>query len=225
MSTEYETDSRRHWDELHAQRRFRPRFPNDHVVRFVLGSFPEEQRSQLSVLDIGVGGGRHTKFLCDLGFQVSGLDISEEGLRHCQAWLAESGQHATLKHGTMSALPFADGSFDGVVAFGVYYYSNHEGTQRSIAELHRVLRAGAAAFVVFRTTADYRAGKGIELEPNTFQLTIADTNELGSVQHFVAEADVPVLFAQFSTLRFEKTETTFDERRNVNSDWLIHVRK
>jgi SAM-dependent methyltransferase len=224
-SNAHEVDARRHWDQLHAQARFRPRFPSDHVVRFALGEFPEEERMRLSILDIGVGGGRHTKLLCDLGFQVSGVDISQEGLRHCQAWLEQSGHRAALRQGSMSSLPFGDEVFDGAIAFGVFYYSDVHELTRSIAELRRVLRADAPAMVVMRTTTDYRAGKGDELEPGTYRLTIADTNEFGSVQHFLAEDEVPALFSAFSVVRFEKTETTFGDRRHVNSDWLIRVRR
>ena len=38
-SKSYEAESRKHWDQLHEQSRFRPRFPNDHVVRFLLGNY------------------------------------------------------------------------------------------------------------------------------------------------------------------------------------------
>jgi hypothetical protein len=32
------TEAASHWDQLHNHRRFRPQYPNDHVVRFLLDS-------------------------------------------------------------------------------------------------------------------------------------------------------------------------------------------
>lgn len=225
MEEHYESESLRHWNRLHTLARFRPRYPLDHVVRFLMSNFPEERRRSLKALDIGVGGGRHIKLLCELGFLAFGIDISDEGLQHCRDWLGTLNYEATLKQASMSDLPFPDNAFDVAISCGVFYYADSAGMQKAIGELHRVLAPGALALVLTRTTDDYRYGKGILLEDNTFRLTIEDTNECGTVGHFLGESDVPAMFSSFSDVRFEKTETTFNERQSVNSDWLITVRK
>ncbi len=214
-----------HWNRLHRQPRFRPQYPSEHVVRFFMNHFPAEQRASLRALDIGVGGGRHTKLLSELGFQTFGVDISDEGLQHCRAWLDSLDYHATLQRASMCCLPFAAGYFDLAISFGVYYYADAAGMAAAVAELHRVLVKGGRALVTLRSVDDYRYGKGEALGEKTFRLEIDDTNERGTVQHFLDEADVPILFHEFSEVLFEKTETTFHERRDVNSDWLITVRK
>lgn len=218
-------ESIEHWNTLHKQRRFRPQYPSEHVVRFLMGHFPAEHRRSQRALDIGVGGGRHTKLFCEFGFQTSGVDISDEGLGHCQAWLDSLQYRATLLRASMDNLPFAGGYFDLAIAYGVYNYADAAGLARAVAELHRVLAKGGRALVVFRSVDDYRYGKGAALAEKTFRLEIDETNELGAVQHFVEAADVPILFQEFSEVQFEKTETTFRERQAVNSDWLISVRK
>jgi hypothetical protein len=57
------------------------------------------------------------------------------------------------------------------------------------------------------------------------RLGIDETSERGLLVYFLEEADVPRLFSSFSDVQFEKTEFTFNQRRSVNSDWLITVRK
>jgi SAM-dependent methyltransferase len=225
MIVQVSRESIEHWNTLHSQPRFRPQYPSEHVVRFLMNHFPPEQRLSERALDIGMGGGRHTKLLCELGFQTYGVDISDEGLRHCHAWLDSLHYRATLQRASMGDLPFARGFFDLAISFGVYYYADAAGMARAVAELHRVLARGGRALVVLRTLDDYRYGKGIALEENTFRLEIEDTNECGTVQHFVEASDVPILFQEFSEVQFETTETTFHERRAANSDWLITVRK
>lgn len=214
-----------HWDALHTQPRFRPRYPNEHVVRFLMANFAPEDRAHSRVLDIGVGGGRHTRLLCELGFQVIGTDISREGLTQTERLLNASGLQANLQLAEMTSLPFPDASFHGVLSYGVFVYADRAGMAQAVAELHRVLLPDGMAFLMLRSDRDYRCGKGEEIEPGTYRLTIEDTNEFGLIQRFLSEAEVSECFAAFREVDFELTETTFDHRRKYNSDWLITVRK
>jgi tellurite methyltransferase len=219
-------DAASRWNQLHENPRFRPSYPNDHVVRFLIAT--RELLSQATparFLDIGVGAGRHTKLAADLGFSPYGIDVSLVGLTYASQRFADAHTAPLLAQASMLHLPFADHSFRAVLSFGVFYYGRAEEMKQAIHETRRVLSLGGRAFVVLRTTADYRFGKGLELEPNTFQLDIADTNEFGAIQHFIAAPDIPDYFSGFSQLSFEKTETTFANRANVNSDWLITVEK
>ena len=218
-------DAASHWNELHESPRFRPTYPNDHVVRFLLATRGLSKTMPARFLDIGVGAGRHAKLAAELGFSPYGVDISRVGLTHAYQRFADAGTPLLLVQASMLRLPFADHSFHAVLSFGVFYYGRAEEMKRAIHETRRVLAPSGRAFVVLRTTADYRFGKGLEIEPNTFQLSISDTNELGTVQHFLAAPDVHDYFGDFSQLSFEKTETTFSDRAHVNSDWLITAEK
>jgi SAM-dependent methyltransferase len=219
-------DSSAHWDQLHEKPRFRPLYPTDHVVRFLMGNRELlEKHYPALFLDIGVGGGRHTKLAAELGFHAFGIDISFVGLKHARERLHATKLHAGLAHASMLALPFRDSSFTAVLSYGVFYYGTGDEMRQAIAELHRVLVPGGKAFVVLRTTDDYRFGKGERLAHNTFRLNISETNELHTTEHFVGLDDIPAYFAKFSQVSFEKTETTFGDRSGVNSDWLITAEK
>jgi ubiquinone/menaquinone biosynthesis C-methylase UbiE len=215
----------RHWDKLHTNQKFRPRYPNEDVVRFLAAFASTRDVSKMRALDIGVGGGRHTKLLCEFGFQTTGVDISAEGLKHADEWLKSEGAKATMVHAPMTELPFEDNTFDVVVAYGVLYYSDEAGVKRAVSEVHRVLKPGGVAFAFTHTTNDYRFGKGERIEPRTFKMTIEDTNELGTVQHFLGEEDVPVMFGAFSKVEFERLEWTVDNRRRQYSHWHIRLQK
>jgi ubiquinone/menaquinone biosynthesis C-methylase UbiE len=211
------------WDSLHTQERFRPIYPNENVVRFLAARASE--RSGARALDIGVGGGRHTLLLSRLGYDVDGVDISAEGLRHAEDVITRSGGRARLQTASMNALPFPDATFEIAVSFGVFYYGTAAEGRAAVAELRRVLSPGGEAFVVVRSTDDYRCAKGDRLGDNTYRLTITDTNEAGTVQHFLSEDDVRDVYSGFAELSFELAETTFAARVRRNSDWLITVRK
>lgn len=215
------------WDRLHENPRFRPQYPSEHVVRF-LRTLPDRlapDRGAVRAIDIGCGGGRHTFLLAELGFTVDAVDISAEGLRHTRAALAAGRHDANLMRAPMNALPYDDDAFGVAVSFGVFYYGTLSEGRGAIAELRRILVPGGKAFVVVRSTDDFRFGKGTPIEHQSFSIQIDATNERGTVQHFLSAEDVEECYRDFRDVRFERAEVSFDARKSKNSDWLITVEK
>jgi ubiquinone/menaquinone biosynthesis C-methylase UbiE len=215
-----------HWNRLHEDPRFRPCYPSEHVVRFLLANRGLwERRTPARFLDIGVGAGRHTKLASELGLECYGIDLSLTGLQLSRERLSAAGARQNLSQASMLGLPFADASFELALSFGVFNYGTAAEMKQAIAEAHRVLVRGGRLLAVLRTIQDYRFGKGEKMDSNTFRLTIAETNEAGTVQHFLSTEDVLAYFAAFSGMSFEKTETTFGGRTRLDSDWVITAEK
>jgi len=215
------------WNELHLMERFQPKYPSEHVVRFVFTQFPRnlKERSNLKILDLGCGAGRHALFLAREGFQTYATDISEEGLKVVEKRLKDEKLQGTLKKGNMEKQLFSDNFFDGIISFGVFYYNNLEGYRKAVSEMYRILKKDGKALVFTRTTDDYRYGKGKQVEKNAFILDIEDTNEKGMVMDFLDRAEINEIFGKFNKIIVEKTETTFSNLEKKNSDWIIMVRK
>ena len=57
-------------------------YPTEFVVRLLLATYPnlsfEKPHEGDTILDVGFGDGRNTKLLCELGLNVSGIEVSEE---------------------------------------------------------------------------------------------------------------------------------------------------
>jgi len=215
------------WENLHSQERFQPKYPTDHVVRFVFSRFPreEKEKEKLKMLDLGCGAGVHTIFLAKEGFQTYATDISETGLDIVRKRVKSNNLKAEIENANMEQQPFEDNFFDGIISYAVFYYNNSHGFQKATDELYRILKKGGEAFILTRTTDDYRFGKGEEIEKNTFVLNIPETNEKGMTMHFLEREDIDKIFGKFAEVSFEKTETTFDNLKNKNSDWIIKVKK
>lgn len=173
-------------------------------------------------LDLGCGPGRHAVALARLGYAVAATDVSPTALAHCRAWLTTEGLTALLSEADMRALPFPRDVFDLVIAYNVIYHATRAGVAATLAEIARVLRPGGHLFVTFIATedakcADYRAktaaGRGIELEPNTFRVP-DDPDEDGDLpHHFVDEAEARDLLAAFDVLAFDaRREERLDSR-------------
>ena len=77
------------WNDMHKLRRFRPQYPSESIVRFLFANFPadERRRKNPKILDVGCGGGRHVKLFAEQGFNVSGVDFSEEAITQTKKML------------------------------------------------------------------------------------------------------------------------------------------
>jgi ubiquinone/menaquinone biosynthesis C-methylase UbiE len=92
------------------------------------------------LLDAGCGAGRET--LGSVGERGVGLDFSREQLRR-----ARTNVSAALVQGDMTALPFADDSFDAVCAFYSLIHVPLDDHPTVIEEFARVLRPGGTLLV------------------------------------------------------------------------------
>jgi len=95
-------------------------------------------------LDAGMGAGRLLAELAQRGWAVSGIDASREMVAAARSRLPEAASR--LVQGKIESLPFADASFDAVVATGVLEYSELE---RALRELARVLRPSGLAVLSY----------------------------------------------------------------------------
>jgi SAM-dependent methyltransferase len=100
------------------------------------------------VLDMGCGGGRHAFALYRRGADVVALDMSESDLREVDTMFqamalegeAPDSASATAVRGNAYALPFADGSFDRIIAAEVLEHLPAD--TDAMSELFRVLKPG-----------------------------------------------------------------------------------
>jgi SAM-dependent methyltransferase len=95
------------------------------VVR-ILGDGPGK------LLDVGCGTGAHTAGLADRGWDVTGVDVSEDMLRRAR----ERG--LSVVHADAAALPFENASFDAVVS--MWTHTDVSDFPPVVAEVARVLR-------------------------------------------------------------------------------------
>lgn len=112
-----------------------------------------------SVLDYGCGAGRSTRFLKRVGFNVTGVDVSQEMLEQARSKDA-SGEYLHIPSGL---LPFEDSSFDLIFSSFVFLeVSRIEEIEGILREMKRVLRKdGIIIFVTASTEAT--AGNWVSL--------------------------------------------------------------
>jgi SAM-dependent methyltransferase len=105
------------------------------------------------LLDLGCGGGRHAFQAVKLGARVVALDAGDGELsdvRDTIGAMVDAGEvgpddEAGVVQGDALHLPFADGTFDRVIAAEVLEHIPQDGT--AMSELSRVLKAGGTMAV------------------------------------------------------------------------------
>lgn len=98
------------------------------------------------VLDYGCGTGLLSGTLCEMGADVTGIDISEEAIRQATERLIEMGfkDHSRFKVMDAEHLAFPDETFDVVCGSAILHHLNLES---ALLELKRVLKPeGIAIF-------------------------------------------------------------------------------
>lgn len=100
------------------------------------------------VLDVGCGGGeavdRLSRTVTD--GTVHGLDLSRTALTKASRTTDGSGETVGLSQGTVSALPFAEETFDVITAFQTHYHWPK--VETDLQEIYRVLNPGGTVMIV-----------------------------------------------------------------------------
>lgn len=104
------------------------------------------------VLDLGCGSGRHVIELASAGFEVCGIDFSQEALALAKKWLKTSKLTAKLKRGNIhKKLPYRSNFFDAVIAIDSIHYENSKAMNTTLDEIQRVLKPDKILFITLPT--------------------------------------------------------------------------
>jgi len=135
-------DPKQHWEDKYAQSHIAGKNLDQYKQQGFWPLLQQQLKNSGEYLDIGCGIGGWVLFLNDEGFSTQGIDGAARVVRA----LTEYNPDLLLKVGEPTRLPYADDSFDGLLAIGVLEYQDGE-VQEALKEMHRVLRTDGFVFI------------------------------------------------------------------------------
>lgn len=179
-------------------------YPTEFVVRIMLAQYPgltfEKPLPGAKVLDVAFGDGRNTAFLAERGLAVSGIEIAQGIVEQTGTRMRKLGHAVDLRVGRNSAIPYPDGTFDGIVACSCCYYCDEgDSIADNLAEYGRVLKPGGflIASVADRESFIFR---GAEPQPDGSFLVRNDPYGVRNGYRLHAFATADDLTASFSAV-------------------------
>lgn len=164
-------------------------WPHEEIVRFVSKYIRKrvsydkfiEIRNYEKALDLGCGIGRHMKFLDEMSFQVSGIDLSETAVNMGKDWFKALGKENLINNiqcGSITNMPYEDKAFDFAVSHGVLDSMEFTIAEAGVKEVARVLKKNGLMYFDVIMDPDSKKSheetvKG-ELEHGTVQLYYDD---------------------------------------------------
>jgi putative glycosyltransferase len=137
-----------HYADFYSQRNPSKVYPVEFVVRTLLGTYPHLKLDRsvfrgARILDLGFGDGRNMPLLHDLGFEIHGVEISDEICRLTRERMGRLGVPVCLATGDNSHIPFNTEAFDFILAcHACYYVSLGQSFADNLREIARVLCTG-----------------------------------------------------------------------------------
>ncbi len=106
-----------------------------------------------TVLDLGCGRGRNSIFLAEMGFKVTAVDLSPEGIEQLEKEAQRKKVNSNINTLVcdMLELPFSKGAFDCVLAFNSIYHTDYEGLKTIITNITNYLNDSGQVFITFNS--------------------------------------------------------------------------
>jgi len=130
------------WEQTYREGKQLNKYPWTDVVTFVFRHKPNRPRSEVSILEVGCGGGANVAFFAAEGFRAFGLDASVSAIAAARRRLAEGGLAAEIVEGDFTRLPFAEGTMDLVVDRAALSHADSASIAAAVADIRRVLKLG-----------------------------------------------------------------------------------
>ncbi|HOK79340.1 MAG TPA: methyltransferase domain-containing protein [bacterium] len=118
------------------------RFVRDHYIEKRIQYIKKNFGSRKKILDAGCGTGLLTMHLLQAGFDVYGIDISQE-----MAKIAENRLPGRIVCACIKNIPFPAESFDGVICVATLHHLNHIEFRHALKEMVRVLKVGGRLLI------------------------------------------------------------------------------
>ena len=153
-------------------------------------------------LDVGCGFGRNAIFMAKQGFKVWGFDLSQHSVEQTKEKAEKQG--VTLEDVVVSdmlEMPYADNSFDCLLAMNVISHTDTEGFKKILSEIKRILKPDGEAYFTVGSKESFWFNNPvcIPVDENT-KIRVEDGPENGIPHFYIGDEDCGTMFNDFKII-------------------------
>lgn len=120
------------WDDIYRDNYTVP--PIESFIDNIIEIFRELKVKK--ILDLACGSGRHLIYFLEKGFNMYGIDLSDEAIKIANSSLKKESLKADLKTGSIfKQLPYEDDFFDGIICIRSFNHGTIENIRKGISEI------------------------------------------------------------------------------------------
>ena len=171
------------------------------------------QSKDATILDIGCGSGKDAQRLVDMGYKVTGIDLSEGLLEKAR----QLHPGIDLRKMDMRQLDFDNEAFDAIWCNATLLHLNDEDIRLTLKEISRVLKLGGVLAVSFKE------GSGSKEVLETFSTDLVrfyTFQTIESLNTLLGEAG----FMVKDNTRLNERERFGSDKRDLNWVWAFAVK-
>ena len=126
----------------------------------------KKYRSQMgrTVVDLGCGSGRFLIPLIKMGFEATGVELTDTAIRQLKARSAKAGLMANVLQGDFRRIRMPDGAFDSALAIQSFQLGNWSAVKRSFSCVARMIKPCGLFFLRVRSMRNIPRGAIFENE-------------------------------------------------------------
>ncbi|WP_051296496.1 class I SAM-dependent methyltransferase [Anaeroarcus burkinensis] len=178
------------WEKLYGNGRNVLTYPNEVLV--TLASRMLDSKTQVRLLDYGFGSGNNMMHFLKRGFEVSGVEISEQALELSKKRAQDCGYEVELRLLSDGTIPFSDNSFDIVVAWQVLCYNDWNTLRLAVNEIERVLKPGGVFLGTMTDLGDISHIESVEIGDHLYRSQVKGQD--GAIRIIVNKDDLQRCF-------------------------------
>ena len=188
--------SKAQWDEIYRKEQVSPAVQNG--ITTIIDFFNRKKIKK--ILDLGCGSGGYIVYLAELGFDMYGLDFSEEGIKAAATRIQEKNLHVNLTLSSIyEKLPYKDKFFDAIISIRTLHHGTIENIRALIKEIERILKPNGLIYLTVRKLiAEKRRLAFQEIAPRTY--IPLEGKEKGVIHYLFNKTILKKEFSRFKIL-------------------------
>lgn len=215
------------WEEVHGQTEW-GKYPSEDVIRFVARNYYKRVREQVSIVDVGCGGGANTWYLAKEGFDVYAFDGSKSAVEKTKNRIVQEGLEAQFKVADAANTGYGDEQFDVVIDSAVIYANTTSGVSCILDEMYRILKPEGKIFSTGLFSEDTTGfGTGEKIDDKTYRNLESGAIANLETIHFFDEKEIRELWSQkgFKNIKIDKLVRTEYNQEITIGYYIVQAEK